>query len=518
MAAGSDNTRRIAKNTLFLYFRSLFSLFVSLYSSRLILQALGVDNYGIYNAVGGFVSMFWLVSGSLSTAIGRFLNYEMGRGDKEKLSRVFSMSILIMVFLAGVVLVLAESFGLWFLHNKMTIPSGRENAAFWVFQLSVLTVMSSFTVSPYNSAIISNERMGVYAYIGVVEVSLKLVVALFLAFGAFDGDKLILYALLIFLITISLQLFASGFAIRHFEECHLKWVFDKGLLKELFGFAGWSFFGSLSGTLSGQGINMILNVVFGPAVNAARGLAGTVNQVVLMFINNFTIALNPQVTKSYAQGDRGYMRDLIFRGTRFSFFILFIIAFPLILETPFVVSLWLGTVPEHTVNFIRLSLITNINIILATIFAMGIRATGNIRLYQTCMFSLSVLEFAIAYVLMHSGFIPEWIYILSVFITIGSLTVTLLIARKLLGISLRSMFKEVYLKLLIVASASLIIPLPVYFSMSYGWCRFLTVVPLCIVCCGLSAFFIGCDKQERSFILTQTQGLLSRIGIVRKSN
>lgn len=496
-----------------MYFRSLFSLFVSLYSSRLILRALGVEDYGIYNAVGGFVSMFWLVSGSLSTAIGRFLNFEMGRNNQEKLARVFSMSLIIMILLSGVVLVAAETFGLWFLKVKMTIPPGREHAAFWVFQFSIWAVMSGFIVSPFNSAIISHEKMSVYAYIGIAEVCFKLIVALVLAYGNIINDILIVYALLWFIITIGLQLFSISYAVFSFKECRFRWIFDKSVFKELFGFAGWSFLGSVSGTLSGQGINMILNVVFGPAVNAARGLAGTVNQVVLMFINNFTVALNPQVTQSFASGDHDYMKSLIFRGTRFSFYIFFIIAFPMILETRFIVSLWLEIVPEYTVNFIRMLLITNMNIIMATVFAMGIRATGKIRLYQTCICSLSIIEFVIAYFTMHAGFRPEWIYIVSIFITLCSLLVTISIYSHLMNISPLSIISEVYLRLGLVVLASAIIPLPIFLLMNYGWERFLITVLLCIICCSASIYWLGCNKSERFLVISFIKKFLSKFGI-----
>lgn len=472
-----------------------------------------MEDYGIYNAVGGFVSMFWLVSGSLSTAIGRFLNIEMGRNNQEKLARVFSMSLIIMILLSGVVLVAAETFGLWFLNVKMTIPPGRENAAFWVFQFSIWAVMSGFIVSPFNSAIISHEKMSIYAYIGIAEVCFKLIVALVLAYGNNINDKLIVYALLWFIITIGLHLFSISYAVFSFKECRFRWIFDKSVFKELFGFAGWSFLGSVSGTLSGQGINMILNVVWGPAVNAARGLAGTVNQVVLMFINNFTVALNPQVTQSFASGDHDYMKSLIFRGTRFSFYIFFIIAFPMILETRFIVSLWLEIVPEHTVNFIRMLLITNMNIVMATVFAMGIRATGKIRLYQTCICSLSIIEFVIAYFTMHAGFRPEWIYIVSIFITICSLLVTISIYSHLMNISPLSIISEVYLRLGLVVLASAIIPLPTFLLMNYGWARFLITVPLCIICCSVSIYWLGCNKSERLLVISYIKKLLSKFGI-----
>ncbi|MBO4536591.1 MAG: lipopolysaccharide biosynthesis protein, partial [Bacteroidales bacterium] len=471
---------------------------VSLYTSRLILQALGVDDFGIYNAVGGFVSMFSIVAGSLSSAISRFLNYSMGTGENERLAKVFSMSLIIMIVLSLVLVLLTESFGLWFLNNRMTIPDERRSAAFWVFQFSVLSTISGFTVTPYNAAIVAHEDMHIYAYIGIIEVVSKLVIALFLAFGPARIDRLVAYAGLMLFVTLSIQIFARVFARSHYPECRARWCFEKPVFKELFGFASWNFLGMVSGTLSGQGINMILNVVFGPAINAARGLAGTVNQVVLMFINNFTTALNPPVTQAYAAGNKNYLFDLISRGTKFSYFVFFIVAFPLILETRFVTSLWLETVPDHTVTFIRLLLIINMNIVMATIFAMGIRATGKIGAYQTIICSLSIFEFILAYILMHSGFEPEWIYYISIVITIGSFLTALLIARHLLHFSLHYIAQTVLFPIFLATSLAVPIPVVSFFLIPYGWIRFCIIVPLCILCCASSFYFVGCTKPERN--------------------
>ena len=356
----SVKKQRIVKNTFVLFLRSLFTLFISLYSSRLVLQALGVDDLGTYNAVGGFVSMFWLVSGSLSSAIGRFINYEMGRGDVETTRNVFSMSFNIMVLLSVVVVILTETVGMWFLNCRMTIPEGRETAAFWVFQFSVLTIVSGFTVSPFNSLIIAHEKMGVYAYINIFEAVFRLLIALFLAYGDPSGDLLIWYAALWLFVTLLTQMVARVYAMRHFEECKIRWVKDKKLFKELFGYAGWNFVDSISGTFSGQGVNMVLNVVWGPAVNAARNLANTIKNTVSILVNNFTLAVNPQITQSYAAGQREYMKSLIFRGTKFSFFIMYFVTLPLLLESDFVTYLWLGEKPEHLVPFLQLILITNL--------------------------------------------------------------------------------------------------------------------------------------------------------------
>ena len=497
----SAKTRRIAKNTLALYARSLLSLFISLYSSRLILQALGENDLGIYNVVGGFVSMFWLVSGSLSSAISRYLNYEMGIGDKEKLNKVFSLSLNIMAILSVVVVLLTETFGMWFLNNRMNITPGRETAAFWCFQFSVLTVVSGFVVSPFKSAIISHEKMTLWAYLGIAEVVMKLIISLYLAFGNPPFDKLIIYAALWLVVTLTIQEITRIYARTHFEECHFRWVFDKGLFKEMFSFAGWNMLGNVSKTFSGQGVNMVMNVVFGPAVNAALSLSNTVNHTVAILVNNFTTAINPQLVQSYASKDYGYMKSLIFRGTRFSFYIMFLVALPLILEAPFVVHIWLGDYPDHTVNFIRLSLLVNTYSVVYMIFGMGIIATAVVKQYQLWMSGILFLHFPIVYVLMHSGFAPEWIYTSSFFLAVCRTVVVLDLVKKQLGYSISEILKEVFLKILLVVCAASIIPIVVYHNMDYGVLRFFVVVPVCIICSCLSIFFIGCYPVERRMIL-----------------
>lgn len=506
----STKTRRIAKNTLMLYMRSLLSLFISLYSSRLVLQALGENDLGIYNVVGGFVSMFWLVSGSLTSAISRFLNYEMGTGDKEKLKKVFSMSLNIMVILSFVVVLLTETFGMWFLNHKMNITPGRETAAFWCFQFSVLTVISGFTVSPFNSAIVSHERMSYWAYLSIAEVVLKLFIALYLAYGNPPFDILITYAGLWLAVTLTIQIVTRAYAVKNFEECRFRWVFDRKLFKEMLGFASWNMVGSVASTFSGQGVNMVMNVVFGPAVNAAMSLSNTVNHTVTILVNNFTTAINPQVVQSYAAKDTEYMRSLLFRGTRFSFYIMFLIAFPLILETPFVVHVWLGDYPDHTVNFIRLSLLINTYNIVYCIFPMGINATGNIKRYQLWMSVIQLTHFPIVYVLMHNGLEPEWIYTSSLFLSLSKTIIVLDIVKKQLGYYFSDIFKNVYLRVLLVISSACIIPLIIYMNMEYGVLRFLVVVPVSIICSIIAIFFIGCYPSERKLLLSYIFG---KIGI-----
>ena len=356
-----DNTKRLAKNTVLLSFRSLFNLFCSLYSSRLILQALGVEDYGIYNAVAGFVSMFWLVTGSLQSAIGRFITIALGKGDKEELRNIFSMSFSVMLCFGLLVLILTESFGLWFLQNKMTIPPGRESAAFWVFQISVITVITSMVMTPFNAEVVAHEKMGIYAYTGIAETLFRLLLALFLVYGSYKLDTLVLYAIMVMIATLGIRAFVFGYCRKFFEECRLRIYFSIKTFKEMFLYAGWHFIENISTTFSSQGVNMAINVFLGPLINSARGLAGTVENVITIFVRNFTVALSPQITKSYAAGDLDYMKMLTFRGAKFSYFILLFLSLPLFLEADFALSIWLVEVPAHTANFaVSPSLLVNL--------------------------------------------------------------------------------------------------------------------------------------------------------------
>lgn len=508
-------TRRIAKNTVLLYLRSLISLFISLWTSRLVLKGLGVDDYGIYGVVGSFVSMFSIVTGSLNGAISRFLNFAMGKGDKEELSNTFSLSLNIMLILALIVVLLTETFGLWFLYNKMNIPPGRETAAFWCFQFSVLASVSGFLVVSFTASIIAHEKMGVFAYIDVGEVVLKFFIALLMTFSLGNADKLILYAVLLLAVTLIKQMISRIYAMKHFEECRIRWYWDKKKFIEMFTYAGWSFLGKTSGTFSGSGVNMVVNVVYGTAVNAARQLSGTVNHAVSIFVNNFTMALNPQITQSYASGDYGYMKQLLFRGTKFTYFIMWMIVLPLILETEFIVGLWLGDYPEHTINFIRLTLILNTVNVFHVVLAMGIRATGTIMWYQLLFSGLEFLLFGVVYVLLHRGFPPEWTYSCAIFIACAKVIVMWFLSRWQLGTSTKEFILSIMLRSFLVSLVSSILPIVVYFNMPMGWIRFLVVGFICVFSSTISILFIGCSSSEREMLISMFR---NRINTITKSS
>ena len=312
MTNSSSNNKRIAKNTLLLYIRMLFLMVVSLYTSRVVLNALGVEDFGIYNVVGGVVAMFSMLSGSLSAAITRFITYELGTGNKENLKKIFSSSVTIQIGLAVLIALLAEAVGVWFLNVKMNIPDARMVAANWVFQFSILTFAINLISVPYNASIIAHERMSAFAYISILEAIGKLAIAFLITVSPMD--RLIFYSLLMCAVALLVRLVYGYYCKKHFEECTYHFLWDKELLKRMFGFAGWNFIGASSAVLRDQGGNVVINLFCGPVVNAARGIASQVNTAVHGFVSNFMTALNPQITKSYASGNRDYMMTLIFQG------------------------------------------------------------------------------------------------------------------------------------------------------------------------------------------------------------
>lgn len=494
----AQNNKRIAKNTLLLYFRMLFMMAVSLYTSRVILHTLGVEDFGIYNVVGGVVAMFSVISGSLSAAISRFITYELGKGDKEKLIRIFSSSVTIQLGLGLIILILAEVIGVWFLNSKMTIPSSRMYAANWVFQLSILTFIINLISVPYNAAIIAHEKMSAFAYISILEVVAKLLIVYMLLWSPFD--KLIFYAVLMASVALIIRFVYGYYCKRHFEECTYHFIFDKELLKKMFGFAGWNFIGASSAILRDQGGNIIINLYCGPTVNAARGIAYQVNAAVQGFVTNFMTALNPQITKSFASGDMKYMKVLMFQGSRLSFYMLLLLSAPIILNTHYILGLWLKLVPEHTVEFVRLVLIYAISESISSPIVTGMLATGNIKKYQIIVGLLQMMNLPISYIFMLYGFAPEMVFVTAIIISQLCLIARLYIAHYALRISLKHFFMQVYLNVMVVTCISIIIPLIIVFILQESFYSFILSSIISLICTLLTIYFIGCNRKERVFI------------------
>ena len=496
-----EDNKRIAKNTIMLYIRMMFGMLVSFYTSRVILNALGVEDYGIQNVVGGFVSMFSLISVSLSSSVGRFLTFELGKGDYESLKKVFSTSVLIHIVLAIVVFVLSETVGVWFVNNKMVIPESRLYAANWVFQASILSFMFGLLSVPYNALIVAHERMSAFAYIGILEIVLRLAVVLFVAYCPFDFDKLIIYSVLLTALGILMRFIYVSYCRRNFSEGELHFNVDKHCLKEMGAFAGWNFIGCSALLLKNQGVDILLNLYFGPVVNAARGIAGTVNGAVSSFSGNFMTALNPQITKSYAAEEKEYSFSLVERGSRFSFFIMFMFALPIFLEADFVLTIWLKQYPEHTVSFVRLILAQSLCDIISNTLITLQSATGKIRNYQLAIGGMLLLNFPLSYICLKIGCPPDSVLVVAIFVSILCMILRLLFLRYTVKLSLRGFLSNVCGRIIVVVIASSILPIVIHSNMDYGWLRLIVVGVTSILSSSIIILFLGCTKVERSFII-----------------
>ena len=500
MTEQAENTKRIAKNTLMLYVRMLFGMLVSLYTSRVVLQALGVEDYGIYNVIGGVVAMFSMISNSLSSSVSRFLTFELGKGNLEGLKRVFSTSLSIHVALVLVIVLLSETLGLWFLNTHMTIPENRLYAANWVFQASVLTFVINLLSVPFSASIVSHERMSAFAYIGILDIVLRLLIVLFIAYSGWNFDRLIIYSLLLVGVVCIMQAIYWNYCTRNFEECKFGLSFDVNYWKEMSSFAGWNFIGCTAGLLKDQGVNILLNLFIGPIINAARGIANTVNNVLASFSGNFMTALNPQITKSSAAGDYDYMFSLVERGSRFSYYILLLFALPMLFETEFVLTLWLKHYPAHTVNFVRLILIVTMCDILSNTLINLQVATGQIRNYQLVVGGMLLMNFPLSYFCLKMGLPPESTLIVALIVAVCCLFLRLLFLRKMVGLSMKRYLRKVCGNVLFVTLLAMIIPSFIYTQMSDSIIRFVTICVFTTVCSSIAIYWGGCSMNEREFI------------------
>lgn len=504
----SSNNKRIAKNTLMLYFRTIITMVVSLYTSRVVLEALGVEDYGIYNVVGGLVAMFSILSRSLTGAISRFITFELGRGDADRLKSVFSTSLNVQLIISILVVIAVEIVGLWFLNNELNIPPDRLDAARIVLHISMLTFLVNLISVPYNAAIIAHEKMGVFAYISLLQVSLKLGVVYLLGIATYD--KLIVYTLLILAVDLVIRSIYSIYCRRNFAECSYHFILDKPLLKEIFSFAGWNFIGSTANLLKNQGVNMMLNIFFGAAVNAARGVAMQVNTAVTSFVNNFMTAVNPQITKSYATGDHSYMMQLIFNSSRYGFYLMLLLSMPIMLETPKILSIWLTVTPDHTVNFVRLVLIYSLVQVLSQPLITAMLATGNIRNYHIVVGGLNLLCTPISYLFLELGFSAESTFVVTIVMSFMTLLARIYMLRGMIHISAISYIKEVVFNTALVAVVAFIVPFALLSVMPEGLLRFFSVAIVSLISVILTTYFLGLNVAQRQSAMKFVSKKLSK--------
>lgn len=509
METESQKNKRIAKNTIFLYLRMAFSMLVALYTSRVILNALGEDDYGIYGVVGGIVVFFNIIQGSLNAAISRFITFELGKGDSDRLTRVFSTSVNIQVLMSVVFLVFAEVIGVWFLEYKMNIPEGRMYAAHWVLQCSILSFVVGLLSVPYNATIIAHEHMGAFAYLSILSTFLNLGVALIINYVPFD--KLIFYAFCIVGINVLMRIIYGIYCKIHFQEATWHFVKDKALVKEMAGFAGWNFLGASSGVLLSQGVNILMNIFFGVAVNAARSIASQIDNAIYLLVNNFTMALNPQITKSYASEDLSYMHSLVCKGAKYSFFIMLIPSLPILLETPKILELWLKQVPDYTVVFTRLTILISLNAVLSQTLITSMLATGDIKKYQIIVGGLNLSVFPLAYIAFKLGLPPYSSYVIQ-FVVYGiELAARVILLKGMIKLPIRKYINEVLFRVLLVVFFAALLPIIVTTSMQENLIRLFVVIGVCVLCTFSSIYLLGLSKEERIWVNGKLKNAFVRI-------
>jgi O-antigen/teichoic acid export membrane protein len=495
------SNKRIAKNTLMLYFRMLLSMCIAFYTSRVILATLGVEDYGIYNVVGGVAAMFTFLNSSLAGATSRFLTYDLGRGETEKLKATFSASFTIHVILSLIIFVLCETVGLWMLENKLVIPENRMFAARILFQLSTISAMLTITQTPFSAVIIAHEHMKAYAYISIIEVTLKLIIVYFLTIIPYD--KLIIYGVLYFAVSVLILLINRVYAMRCFSECSMKISRDRALIMPMLKFSGWDLYGNMSIMLRSHGVNILQNMFFGPAVNAAAGLAAQVLGGMTGFSGNFIMAANPQIIKLYAAGHIAEMQALTEKASRLAFFLLFFVSFPCFLELPFVLELWLKDVPDYTAVFVRLSIIFHLSRIMFFPLSAIIHGTGKVVRISFINGTVYMLVLPITYALYKlfdcSPTIP---YILNAVLGVFGCFLNLQTVKMYVPeFRARQYLIHAPLRALLAVAIGAIIPIILLDIMPYGWGGFFVVCSSCVVTNSISMLYIGLNAHERQSVV-----------------
>jgi len=503
----TENNKRIAKNTILLYFRMLFTMTVSLYTSRIVLNTLGVSDFGIYNIVGGVVVLFSFLNNAMSSATQRFLNFEIGKNDFVQLRKIFCISMNVHVSIAFIVFILAETIGLWFLNTQLNLPLDRMNAANWVYQFTILTFIISILQVPYNATIIAHERMSFYAYVSIVEVSLKLSAVFLLQYLGYD--KLKLYAVLICAVALIIITIYKLYCNKKFESSRYIFIWDASLYKQLLSFSGWSLFGSVANVGKTQVINILINIFCGVLVNAAMGITNQVSATLNGFVSNFQLAFNPQIVKSYAANDKEYLMSLIFKTSKYSYFLLFILSLPILLNTEYILKLWLKIVPEYTVQFCQLTIIYLLIESISGPLWMSVQATGKIKSYQIVISSLLLLNVPFSYILLKLNFIPYSVVLVSIGIGILALLIRIIFLRSLINLPIIQFLREVILIIFIVTILSIPLPFIESFYLD-GFRRLIITSTTAIISLVLILYFIGLDINEKKYVKIRILILINR--------
>ena len=506
----SEARKKLIRNTLYLYFRMFFSMLVGLYTTRLTLKALGVVDYGMYEVVGGVVGMSTIFTSSLTAAVGRFLTFEIGKGDTERIKKVYSTCLTINYVICVIIVFVAETIGVWFINAKMVIPEERLLAANIVLQFSILDFAIGLICGPMGALIIAHEKMSAFAYIGILSSLLRLFIVILLVLLPFD--KAILLSVLGFMVSCGIRYIYVKYCKKHFDEYTHKLLYDIGLIKSMFGFAGWNFIGASSAILRDQGGNMLLNVFCGPELNAARGIGIMVNSKIEAFVDNYMTAMNPQITKSYATENYSYMHSLLLNGSRYSFYLMLFLSLPVLMQTHFILDIWLKDVPEHAVEFVQLFIIMSLSSLISRPLITASLATGKIRNYQIVVGGLQTLNFPIAYFALNMGAIPESIVIIAIIISHVCFFARVVMLKKMIKLEPWSFIKKVWFDTCVVILFACILPfLLKYFINNESFVSFIIVSITCMLSSSLSIFYIGLNSTERAIVISKTKDLCKKI-------
>lgn len=510
MSTSSENNRRIAKNTLALYFRTFITLIVGLYTSRIMLQALGVDNYGINNVVGGIVSMSSLFTATMSQAISRYITFTLGEGNKERLKVMFSTSVNAQIAMSVLAVVVLEVGGLWFLNNEANIPADRMLAAHWVFQCSLLTLVINLVSSPYNALLVAHERMGIYAYASIADAVFRLSICFIIM--AYGGDRLILYAVLMVIVSLCMRIFYGWYCGKHFMESHYSLrIFDKHLFKELTVFSGWNILNNGAYVFATQGVNMLVNVFFGVVFNAARGIALQVNSAVQSFVGNFTMAFSPQITKNYAAGDKDAAVRLANRGTKFAWMIMYVFLVPVCCEAETLLHLWLGQVPEWSVLFLRFAMFESLVVASGQNLFRLIQTDGRVKKYTIHAAITAGMIFPLTWLFYRWGF-PVWVsYVVLILDFMVLNVIRFYDLKRLMSFSIRDFLRQVFVPCIVVSVTAFLLPLIVCYYMESGLSRFFVNVPVAVVWTCACCVIFGLTRHERLFFWDKAKTILVRL-------
>lgn len=496
----SNKYKRMAKNAGMLYFRMLLTMAVTLYTSRVILQTLGVEDFGIYNVVAGFVTMLGFLNSAMSSATQRFLAFELGKPGDKDMAGIFSMSLNIHILIALFVLILGETLGIWFVRTQLTIPIDRMVAAEWVFHLAVLSFMVSIISVPYNALIIANERMGIFALVSIIDVTLKLLIVFMLSW--FGMDKLILYAILTLAVVFIIFMIYRSYCKVKFAESRFRLYWDKKLFHIMLSYTGWNLWGNVASVMSGQGVNVMLNIFFGPSVNAARAIAMQVSGALNNFVQNLQVAINPQIIKSYAAEDMAYMHQLVCYGAKYNFFLLFLLSMPVLINTETVLQIWLDVVPEYTSMFIKLIIFNILIDCISAPLMTSAQATGSIKLYQAIVGGLLLFNLPLSYLVLKTGAEPYSVIYIGILVSVLALIARLIILKKLLFLPVKKFLKEVLGR---AALITLSVSVLYYFLFEFLLIRkgFWWDSILISICVLFIIILLGFDRMERGFVISK---------------